>query len=361
MKNGEKNILVIKFSAMGDLILTTPALRALKTKFPDSHLVLVVARHNASLLTAWPYIDEIIPVSIPFRRGFSLSDFAEFTRFLFNLRRRRFHLVFNFQGNARSYLIEFFAHHTWGKKLLALKRILPLLFLPPGLRGRKRQKGYPVDVWLSQLQEAGVPPAGTHLEFFFHPEEKEEAKTLISDIPPSALIIGINPGVNWESKRYPEERYAEIANRLIDELGAYILIFGGPEDVEKARMVEKDIRNKDKVKNLAGKTRTLNIATAVIEHCRLFITNDSGLMHCAAAVGVPTISLFGGTHPSVHSPRGPYHFSFFGGNSLPCSPCYRYWCFNPVKRACFHAITPELVLSTAKSLLSLPSPGEPRS
>ncbi|MFN4181669.1 MAG: glycosyltransferase family 9 protein, partial [bacterium] len=345
MKNRKKNILVIKFSAMGDLILITPVLRALKVKYPDSHLTLVVARHNASLLTAWPYIDEIMPVSVPFQRSFSFSDFVGFTRFLFQLRHRRYHLVFNFQGNVRSYLIEFFAQPGLRKKLLALKRIIPLLFLPPKFRRGKMQKGYPVDVWLAHLQESGIPPAGTHLEFFFHPEEKEEAKTLISDIPSSALIVGINPGVNWESKRYPEERYAEIANQLIEEFGAYIVIFGGPEDIEKARMVEKNIRHREKVKNLAGKTRTLNIASGVIKHCRLFITNDSGLMHCAAAVGVPTISLFGGTHPSLHSPRGPHHFSFFGGDSLPCSPCYRYWCSNPVKRACFHSITPELVVS----------------
>ena len=212
---------------MGDLILTTPALRALKAKYPDSHLALVVARHNASLLTAWPYIDEILPVSVPFRRSFSFSDFVEFTRFCFNLSHRRYHLVFNFQGNVRSYLIEFFVHRQWRKKLLALKHLLPLLFLPRRFREGKKQKGYPVDVWLSQLQETGIPPAGTHLEFFFHPEEKEEAKTLLADIPSSALIIGINPGVNWESKRYPEERYAEIANQLIEELGAYILILSG--------------------------------------------------------------------------------------------------------------------------------------
>ncbi len=336
---------------MGDLILITPALRALKQQYPDSHLTLVVAQHNVSLLSAWKYIDEILPVDVPFQRSFSFSDILGFARFLFSLTSRRFDQVWNFQFNARSYLIEVFTQRSWRKKIHALKNLSSVIFLPPSVRGRKRQKGYPVDMSLEELKKAGIPIAGTQLEFFFFPEEREEAESFLCGIPSDAVIIGINPGVNWESKRYPEERYAEVANRIIEEYGAYIVIFGGPDDVQKAKMVEEKIRYSDRVRNLAGKTRTMNIAVGVLAHCRLCITNDSGLMHCAAAVGIPTISIFGGTHPSLHAPRGPNHIALFGGNDLPCAPCYRYHCTYSINRACLHSITPESILSAVRKLL----------
>jgi heptosyltransferase-2 len=120
---------------------------------------------------------------------------------------------------------------------------------------------------------------------------------------PEAPLIGLNLGVNWESKHYFEERYAVVAKALVEQREATILVFGGPDDLPKAEAVLAGIRRRDRVVSLAGKTRTPNHAAAVIALCALFITNDTGVMDLVAAVGVPTVAIFGGTHRALHAPR----------------------------------------------------------
>jgi len=352
--NSPRKILVIKFSAIGDLVLTVPALRAIHQAFPTASITLLVVKGYEGILRACPYVDEILALERPFRRSFSLTDLLRTARFLWQLREGHFDEVFNFQGNTRSYLMELVAVRGWRRKWVAFRHFLFQLLAPPAMKGGRKQKGYPVDVQLEVLREQGIPSAGAHLEFFLAPEEITFADRFLARHPilaSSIFLLGINPGVNWESKEYFEERYAEIADYFAERHGAGILIFGGPEDVPRAEAVLRAMKHPGQAVSCAGQTPTPNYAAALISRCSLFITNDTGLMHLAAAVGVPTVSIFGGTDPFLHAPQGKNHIALCKGKSLPCWPCYRYYCHIPEKRKCLKMISVSDVLTSAESLL----------
>ncbi len=356
--NLPRKVLVIKFSAIGDLVLTVPALRAIRQAFPSARISLLVVKGYEGILHACPYIDETLTLERPFRRSFPPLDFFRFTRFLFLLSGKHFDEVFNFQGNARSYLIEIFTSPGWKRKWNAFGNLLFQIFAPPAMKGGRRQKGYPVEVQLGDLKKRGIPPAGAHLEFFFSTEEISFANAFLSRYPfltTRTFLLGINPGVNWESKEYFEERYAGVADNLVKHYGAGVLLFGGPEDIPKAEAVLRAMKHPEEAVICAGQTPTPNHAAALISRCSLFITNDTGLMHLSAAVGVPTLSIFGGTNPLFHAPKAEPHIALCKGQSLPCWPCYRYHCQIPDNRKCLKMISVSEVLSSADSLLAHPA------
>ncbi|MGH8103490.1 MAG: glycosyltransferase family 9 protein [bacterium] len=352
-------ILFIKFSAIGDIVLNIPALRAIHAKFPQADIDWLTVRGYEGILAVCPYIKETLVIERPFRRSFSLADLRSSMRFLRDIARRRYDRVFNFQGNARSYLIECVAQPGFQAKAAALGRLIRESLLPPGLKGGRKQRGYPVDVTLADLETMGIPDAGRHLEYFLSEECAGFASEFLArhslEPSPARPLIGLNPGVNWESKEYFEERYAAAADALVESHRADILIFGGPDDLDKANAVLGAMTHRDRAISCAGQTPTPNHAAALIARCSMFITNDTGLMHLAAAVGTPTVSIFGGTSPSFHAPRpqtGMDHIALCKGQTLPCWPCYRYYCQITDNRACMKPITDEDIVATARTLLS---------
>jgi ADP-heptose:LPS heptosyltransferase len=365
-------VLFIKFSAIGDIVQATPALRALKSQIP-CHITLLTVKDYEGLLADCPYVDEIIAMERPFQRqkwGVQLEDARRLVAILRSLRRKHFDAAVNYQQNSRSFLIEFFVQSSLGGKLRALKNLAIESLMPARLK-RRRQRRLFTDIATGRqpfrpalyydphpLRRLGIDEVDTRAEFFLNDGLRAFAESILTGhgitLSPDAPLIGLNPGVNWESKRYFEERYAEVTNTLIERRNAWVLIFGGPDDLPKADAVLAGIRRRERTVSLAGKTPTPNHAAAVIALCALFITNDTGLMHLAAAVGVPTVAIFGGTHPALHAPRPrpqTPHIHLTAGESLPCWPCYRYRCHWKIHRACLEGISAERVLSAVLSIL----------
>ena len=161
----------------------------------------------------------------------------------------------------------------------------------------------------------------------------------------SKPVIGINPGAaGGTAKRWFPQRYSELAARLTDLYGVRILLFGGPGDEILGNRINSE--SGGICVNLAGRT-TLREAFALIEKCSLFITNDSGLMHAAAALGTPQIAIIGSTD---HVATGP-----FSANSqivrvpVPCSPCMMPHC--PVDHICMERISVDMVMEAARKEL----------
>jgi heptosyltransferase-2 len=366
-------ILFIKFSAIGDIVAATPALRALKEKL-RCHITLLTVKDYEGLLADCPYVDEIVAMERPFERlrfGFQWSDAWRLLSFLNELRGKHFTAVVNYQQNARSFVVELFLQPSVGAKIRALRNLIIESLMPAVLKRLRQRRLFTVIASgkvafrpalyydASPLRRFGIREVDPRPEFFLNDALRSFADETLSKrgIGPSsdALLVGINPGVNWESKRYFEDRYAAVADALIERHDAWILIFGGPADIQKAEAVLAGMRHKDRAVLVAGITPTPNHAAALIARCRLFITNDTGLMHIAAALGVPTVSLFGGTHPALHAPRAQPdcpHIHLSAGDSLRCWPCYRYHCHWKTERACFLGITTERVLSAAEMILT---------
>lgn len=156
--------------------------------------------------------------------------------------------------------------------------------------------------------------------------------------------IGINPGAAYGSaKRWLPDRFAAVARTLARDLDAGILITGGPGEADVARDIEASIDGS--CLNLTG-TTTVRQMMAVISQCGLFVTNDSGPMHVAAAFGIPIVALFGPTNPTTTSPLSDT--VRIVRKPMPCAPCLKRHC--PHDHACMESITVEDVLEAARSL-----------
>src|SRR5262249_5993303 len=163
-------------------------------------------------------------------------------------------------------------------------------------------------------------------------------------------IFGLNPGAEYgPAKRWPLERFVSAAMRLQREIRCHWLIFGGPGDAELAREIERKLRSNlshsetgPQVFNLAGKT-TLRELCALLKACRVLLTNDTGPMHVAAAVGTPLVTLFGSTSPELTGPGlpGDTRHQLLRGNA-PCSPCFRREC--PIDFRCMTSISVDAVV-----------------
>lgn len=157
-------------------------------------------------------------------------------------------------------------------------------------------------------------------------------------------VIGIAPGATYgPAKKWLPERFAAVAEKLSKDFSAQVILMGGKADEETAQEVQK--ATKVALVNLCGKT-TVEEAVYLISQCRLFISNDSGLMHVAGALNVPTVAIFGSTNPVTTSPAGEK--SVIVRREVPCSPCLKRTC--PTDFRCMKLISVEDVLQVAQNL-----------
>ncbi len=327
-----QKILIVATAGMGDAIMFTPTLRMLCKTLNHAKIYLLAKPSIKELMIDSPLIDEIIDYEnmdgyIP---GFLIEklqkeqfDLAIFSYPPHEVKLRRHSLgdkVFSWSFPLEHYIkAKYNLGHKFSSQYFKLKGF-------PGnantlLRGHK----HTIDRNLDLLRIIGLTV-------------KEEDKKLNVDIPAkyqqfaeefvtrhglssNGLIIGIHPGCSSSTKlkyrRWPEERFAELADKLIESFNAKVIIFGGPDELEAGRNISHLMRNKPL--DLVGKL-TLKNTAVIIKKCSLFISMDSGLIHLATALQVPTIAIFTFTDPVV---TGPYNNSHIVIKpKLPCSPCY---------------------------------------
>jgi heptosyltransferase-2 len=185
------------------------------------------------------------------------------------------------------------------------------------------------------------------MDLFISRADQETAHRLLSGIRQNGLerVIGVNPGATGgTAKRWFPDRYAALCRRLADAYGTQILIFGGPGDHALGERIAAMAPGC--CVNLAG-TTTLGQAFALIKRCELFVTNDSGLMHAAAALNVPQVAVIGSTDPVATSPDSPV--STMVRIPVPCAPCLKDEC--PTDHACMDRITVDMVFDTCRRIL----------
>jgi heptosyltransferase II len=327
---GYKNILIIKISALGDVVRSFPAIGYVRRRFPDAHIVMMTGEPYVELFVHCPHIDELIP----YRKRRNLEDIGGFIRFALDIRRRRFDLVLNLQNTGRFAKIARFSGAS------ATSAIVPH---DPRLDG--------VGGVLSILKTVGLDPGEPRYEFWLSDDDRSFADSFFrsNDTAAATRFLGINPGVAWKSKQWPLGQYAALAGAAFEEYGTAAVIFGDKSEAGRANEVAAAIKNHTALV-AAGKT-TIRQAAAVIERCAAFVSNDSGLMHVASMLAVPTVGIFGPTNPDICRPSGRGHAWHYLG--LPCAPCYKHEC--PLGTLdCMRNITPKAVL---ESLVPMLRPG----
>lgn len=331
-----RSILVINTTALGDTLFSTPAIRALRREFPRARLVSLAGRTAKEILLNSPHLDTIIDhpgrVNLPF--------LFHLPKLLKEIRKEKCDLAVILDGNdpdavPLAYLSGARYRLGWQGSRLAFLLTHPLRFDIPGK--------HHIQMWEEHLLSLGIQSAGAEMEVALSVGEEEAAgRFLIENNMTDRSIIGLHPFANkLHDKLWPLERVVELG-ALLSEEGHIPLLFGGPREKDFADQMV--LKSDQKIVSAAGRL-TLRQTMALIKRCDLFITLDSGPLHIAQALGVPTIALFGPSDPQVTGPLGP---SIIIKNEFECSPCG--WLPCPHEVACMKSIQVRDVLEAVRSI-----------
>ena len=287
-------ILVSSFSFIGDAVLSTAVIQPLRQHFPDAHITFLVGPRAFDLLSNDPQLDATLVYD---NRG-EHAGLKGRMRLIKTLRRDRFDLVVNLRDSLTARCIGT-AH--WGM-------------------GRGDGNRHAVNRYLEVLRKHGVDTTDAHPRLQLTGAERDRARCFLekNGIASEKLLIGIHPGGNWEYKLWDARNYAQLANVLCKEKNAAILLFTGPNE----RELQSQVAATMDAAPILVKTENLRHLAALIAACDVYIGNDTGPMHIAAAVDTPVVALFGSTNHIRSGPYGEKHTVVQSGIDLGCNPCH---------------------------------------
>ena len=307
-----REILVIRTAYIGDVVMTIPILRPLKERYPLAKISFLTSTKAGEVLENNPYVDDIITFD-PF--WFYPSQINEYLKFIRRLKGKTFDLVIEARGDIRELLFLVFPLNARFKVSYDVGGGGYFLTHSVPYKALRHKVEYHLDI----ARYLGCEINGVEWEIYLTDDENKKAADLLlsggADI--DKPLIAIHPGARKELKCWPAERFARVADSLIEKYGVSLVITGTSEEIPLAENVKKMMIN-DCV-CLAGKT-TLREMAAVIKRCNLFICNDSSPMHIAAALNIPTIAIFGPSKSVETSPYGAEHIVI--EKEFPC----RYRC-----------------------------------
>lgn len=293
-----KKILVFSFSFIGDAVLSTAVIAPLRHHFQDAHITFIVGPSASAILKNDPQLDAILVYD---NRG-EHANLTGRMKLIKTLRREKFDLVINLRD---SFIARCIGAEHWG------------------LVRRGDRNRHAVTRYIEVLQRRGIDTTNAHPHLQLTDSEHAEARGFLHrarEIVPTEekLLIGIHIGGNWEYKLWDPEKYAQLASRLCQEQNATILLFAGPNERDRQAQVAGMMVTPPVV----VETENLREVAALIAACDIYIGNDTGPMHIAAAVGTPVVALFGATNHIRSGPYGDMHTVVHSGIDLGCNPCH---------------------------------------
>jgi len=310
-----RRILIRATNWIGDAVMTTPAVRAVREHFPDACITLLALPWVADIFSASPHVDEILL----YERNTIHKGIVGKVRLARQLAGKKFDMAILLQNAFEAALLVWLARVPIRAGFAVQGRSLLLSHAVP-LSARTRRR-HQVFYYLDLLRGLGIRPAGNRLFLRVSDTAAQRAALLLPD-GQDAEYIGINPGAAYgPAKRWPVEKLARLAAMLSDrEKKRRVVVFGTKNDRQAAAVIQAAVPG---VIDLAGRT-TLMEAMACISRCAVFVTNDSGLMHVAAALNVPLVAIFGSTSAAA---TGPWSERVrIIEKEISCRPCFRPVC-----------------------------------
>ena len=340
-------LLLVKPSSLGDIVQALPTIPAFRARFPQAEISWLVKEQWAGILERVEGIDRIWKVE---------DRWAGWLSVMQQLRSHRFDLVIDLQGLLRSGVLAWmtgspvrigFENAREGSSWFYTHRV-PV----------PHPDVHAVDRYLSVATYVGGSlPAQTHFPFVFPSEDEEAVRARLSKagFGPGSRWAAMNVSARWPTKRWPHESFAKVASRLIQEGWDGVILIGGEGERAEAESVAKAAGAR--AANFAGEI-PLRLLPALLREAGCLVTNDSGPMHVAAAVGTPVVALFGPTSEVRTGPYGMRHHVC--SVTLPCRPCFSRTCQHTVHLECLTRITPAEVVRqvdrvTSGSAVSLTS------
>ena len=346
-----RKILVCHTGAwIGDMVLLTPSLRVLKQEFSDSSLTLLLRPLVADLMKTNPYVDQRI---LDCKKG---SGYLSFTRMVRKLRKYKFDMaVVMHPTSIRNALLPFFARIPM--RVGSTYKVRDL-FLTDTCRNSPDM--HEVEKYLNvvntfkdkntrYLNDKTKPDFATQLEYWHTDKDRQSVMNILTEegVTDNNRLLAINLGTTWLTKQWRVENFDKVIEQILERLpNIKIVLLGSSAELP---LVE-NMKFSGSTINLIGKTDLLQLG-ALLEMCDVCLTCDSGPMHIAAAVGTPTVSLFGPTSPVRHRPYGKGHRII--EKPVECRPCYNRTCNRKDTRfLCMKEITVTEVTETLVKTLS---------
>lgn len=341
MREKVQKILVIKLRAIGDVVLSTAVLPSLRNGYPGSEIHFLVDDSGRDVLIGNPCVDQILtpPYSRKVHLGKKMKQWEAF-QFLRMIRKNKYDLVFDLFGNPRS------AFLTWvtaapmrvgfafrSRKYAYNHRIVP--------RGDRIHE---VEFNLDALRAVGLPIVDAFPRFYYSDEDKNIINQwIVKQDLESTFLIGMHCWGGWEAKRWGLDRFAALSDRLSKIREAEIVLLWGPGEREYAEKIKSMTHSRV----LIAPETSLKQLGALLSRCQIVIANDSGPMHISAAVGTPTVGIFGPTQWKLQGPFGKRHGVVYK-KGLSCLGCNRTSC---KEMMCMENLGVDEVLSVVEKVI----------
>jgi len=331
MASTPEQILIVKLSAIGDVIHTLPALNAIRRHYPPAHITWLVEEAAAGLLKGHPALDRVlISRRKDWLRGLRGPErrqhLLEMAAFIRRLRDTRYDMILDFQAALK------------GGVLIALARGVRKIGFGKGLEHQEHsylflnERVPAVDMeihaltrGLLLLEQIGIPTRRIEYGLPVSARDRDHIAHLLSaaGIESQARLVAINPVAQWETKLWENGKFAALADMLIERYDVTVVFTGGPADRPTAAAITARMEHQHRALDLTGRTSLLGLA-ALYERAKFLVSTDTGPMHLGAAVGIPVVALFGPTAPWRTGPFGAGHRIV--RSDCSCAPCYQRRC-----------------------------------
>jgi len=342
-------ILLTRTDRIGDVVLSTPAIKAVRGKYADAHIAFMVRPYAADVVEGNPYIDEVIIYDKYQKHKSLLSTII----FALRLRKKKFDVAIMLHPTNRVHLISYLAGIP---RRIGYDRKLSFLLTEKFPHLKQEGKKHELEYTLDLLKSIGIETSDKELFVPVKETNITKIERILDEhhVGSNVPLVAVNPGASCPSKRWSPKNFAKVCDGLAGtELPSgrkpRILIVADNANKKFAESVMQNMKYEPI--NLTGET-TVGDLIALLSKCQLFISNDSGPVHIACAVGTPVISIFGrkdpGLSPNRWKPVGVKSVVFH--KDAGCDFCFAHNCKIGFK--CLEAITPSSVLSSAEDLLS---------
>ncbi len=337
---GRKRILIVNVNWIGDVIFSTPFIKAIRDAYPDSYIACLLHPRCAEILKGSPRIDEII---IYDEEGEHKGIIGKLMLVLY-LRKIRFDIAFILHRSFTKALLTFLAgikervgYPTKNRSFLLTRTI-----------GLPDEEVHKVEYFLGLARGSGIKVSESSYEFFVKDADRESVKKLLKkhEVADKDRLIILCPGGNWGPKRWPKKSFASLADMLAEKLNAKIVLSGAIKDSALVEEIKSMMKSSPVVS--CGHT-TIKELGALLERADLVVANDSGPMHLAVAMKSRVIALFGPTSPGLTGPYGKGDYRVIWKTKECDVPCYDVTC---TENRCMELITVEDVFEEAKKALN---------
>jgi heptosyltransferase-2 len=340
-KEGIERVLIRGTNWIGDVVMTLPAVTAIRRTWPGARLFVLAKPWVAEVYRLSSDVDEVLLFEEPGRH----AGIGGKWRLTSELRQYHFDCAILLQNAIEAAIIAWITgiplragYNTDGRGFLLTHSVRQT----PAIR-----RVHQIDYYLGMIEALGCLSAGRTVHLHPAPDYTGVSEKLFREfgVRVGHPLIGLAPGAAYgPAKKWFPGRFASVVDRLIDDTGGQAILFGSDGDRESTAEVRKNARHP--LIDIAGRTN-LREAIALISRCDLFISNDTGLMHVAGALGIPTVAIFGSTNPMTTSPVG--EASVVIHRDVPCSPCLKPVC--PTDFSCMDLIGVDEVYRAARELM----------